>query len=504
MTPNCRPLPRHLDLSNITYQEKNSDLTGSTVTNRSTLVTPFDHAATQRLLRKLDIHLIPFLALLYLLCFLDRTNVGNARLVGLEEDLGMKGLDYNFSLSVFFPFYVIAEIPSNIMMKRLRPSIWLTTIIVSWGLIMICMGLVKNLSGLMVCRAFLGFAEGGLFPGVSYFITMWYRRHECGFRIALFFSAATAAGAFGGLISRGISEMDGFGNMAGWSWIFILEGLLSLVVGGLSHIFINDYPATAKFLSTYERDEVNRRLLDDDGLSDEFHIKFLYQALRDKKIWVMMFITIGIFTPMYSISLFLPTIITQFGYSANKSQLLTVPPYLAACLCTILGNYAADKFRQRGLFLLGFEVVAVIGFLMLVTNDMPHVQYLGFFFAASGIYPLVPLITTWTSNNIGGSLKRGVGIAMQVGFGNLGGVIAGFVYLSKDQPRFVTGHVILISSVSMSFVLTLSMTIFYRRENARRDAISATQNLTTESFNDELKLAERDKGDNALFFRYTV
>lgn len=93
---------------------------------------------------------------------------------------------------------------------------------------------------------------------------------------------------------------------------------------------------------------------------------------------------------------------------------------------------------------------------------------------------------------------------MQVGFGNLGGVIAGFVYLSKDQPRFVTGHVILISSVSMSFVLTLSMTIFYRRENARRDAISATQNLTTESFNDELKLAERDKGDNALFFRYTV
>ncbi|KHJ35977.1 putative high-affinity nicotinic acid transporter [Erysiphe necator] len=333
---------------------------------------------------------------------------------------------------------------------------------------------------------------------------MWYRRHECGFRIALFFSAATAAGAFGGLISRGISEMDGFGNMAGWSWIFILEGLLSLVVGGLSHIFINDYPATAKFLSTYERDEVNRRLLDDDGLSDEFHIKFLYQALRDKKIWVMMFITIGIFTPMYSISLFLPTIITQFGYSANKSQLLTVPPYLAACLCTILGNYAADKFRQRGLFLLGFEVVAVIGFLMLVTNDMPHVQYLGFFFAASGIYPLVPLITTWTSNNIGGSLKRGVGIAMQVGFGNLGGVIAGFVYLSKDQPRFVTGHVILISSVSMSFVLTLSMTIFYRRENARRDAISATQNLTTESFNDELKLAERDKGDNALFFRYTV
>lgn len=156
----------------------------------------------------------------------------------------MKGLDYNLALAVFFPSYVIAEIPSNILIKRLRPSIWLTIIIVSWGLIMICMGLVKNLKGLITCRIFLGIAEGGLFPGVSYFITMWYRRHECGFRIALFFSAATAASAFGGLIARGIAEMDGFGNIAGWSWIFILEGILTTIVGSLSYTFINDYPAT--------------------------------------------------------------------------------------------------------------------------------------------------------------------------------------------------------------------------------------------------------------------
>lgn len=134
-----------------------------------------------------------------------------------------------------------------------------------------------------------------------------------------------------------------------------------------------------------ERIEVQRRLLDDEGLSDEFHVKFLYQALRDMKIWVMMLITIGIFTPLYSISLFLPTIITQLGYSANKSQLLTVPPYLTACFFTIFGNYLADKTGQRGPFLLGFEVIAAIGFLMLLTSEMPHVQYAGFFFAASGM-----------------------------------------------------------------------------------------------------------------------
>lgn len=219
----------------------------------------FSEAETKKLLRKLDLHLIPFLALIYLrvcffpwrgpaddcrLCFLDRTNVGNARLAGLEKDLRMKGLDYNISLAIFFPFYVLAEIPSNMMLKRFRPSVWFTFIMVSWGLIMTCMGLVHNFQGLLACRAFLGLAEGGLFPGITFFITMWYRRTECGFRIALFFSAATAAGAFGGLLARGISEMDGRGGKPAWAWIFILEGLLTMVVGAFAYLAVNDYPST--------------------------------------------------------------------------------------------------------------------------------------------------------------------------------------------------------------------------------------------------------------------
>jgi MFS family permease len=178
------------------------------------------------------------------LCFLDRTNVGNARLVHMEDDLGMKGLDYNVALAILFPFYISAEIPSNILLKRFRPSVWLPLIMVFWSIIMIIMGFVQNYRGLLVLRAFLGFAEGGLFPGVSYYITMWYRRHECGFRLALFFSAATAAGAFGGLLARGLSAMDGIGGYSGWRWIFIIEGLLSLAIGSFSYRIIKDYPTT--------------------------------------------------------------------------------------------------------------------------------------------------------------------------------------------------------------------------------------------------------------------
>jgi MFS family permease len=156
----------------------------------------------------------------------------------------MKELDYSIALSILFPFYALAEIPSNMMMQRFHPSIWLTCIMVSWGLIMTCMGLVKDFKGLLVCRVFLGLAEGGLIPGVGYLITMWYRRNEVGFRMALFFSAATLAGAFGGLLARGISEMSGVGGRAGWSWIFILEGLLTLSIGSFSYWGVHGYPAT--------------------------------------------------------------------------------------------------------------------------------------------------------------------------------------------------------------------------------------------------------------------
>ncbi|TVY16389.1 putative transporter protein [Lachnellula arida] len=466
---------------------------------------PFDEAATKRLLRKLDLRLIPFLALIYLLCFLDRTNVGNARLFSLEKDLHMKGLDYNVALAIMFPFYVAAEIPSNMMMKRLRPSIWLTVIMVTWSTVMICMGFVRSYSGLLVARSFLGLCEGGLFPGVSYFITMWYKRHECGTRLAFFFSAATAAGAFGGLIARGIAQMNDVGGYAGWRWIFILEGLLTLVVGSFAYWVIQDYPSTAGFLNTKEKIEVERRLADDhDGLAVDFDMRYVYQALRDWKIWVMSVIAIGILTALYSISLFLPTIIKEMGYSNNAAQLLTVPVYIVACFCTLAGNYASDKARRRGIFVMGFEITAILGFVLLIATGKPHVQYAGTFFAASGIYCLVPMVIGWNGNNIGGSLKRGVGIAMQVGIGNLGGIIASFVYLTKDEPRFIRGHAILIALTSMSLVLSLFMTIYLGRENSRRDVLLLEQNKSLKNISHDEKLAQCQKGDDASFFRYTI
>ncbi|KAF8544935.1 major facilitator superfamily domain-containing protein [Trichophaea hybrida] len=465
----------------------------------------FDEKRTKALLRRLDWHLVPFLALLYLLSFLDRSNIGNARLAGLEEDLHMKGLDYNVALAVFFPWYVLAEVPSNLMMKRTSPSKWLCTIMVAWGICMTLMGLVTSYGGLLVARMALGIAEGGLFPGVTFYITLWYRRHECGLRMAIFFSAATLAGAFGGLLARGISEMKGIGGKPGWAWIFILEGLVTLIVAVIAYWAINDYPATAKFLSPVEKAEVERRLKEDRrSLADEYHIKYFFDAVKDWKIYVHMLITIGIFTPLYSISLFLPTIVKNMGYTNEKSQLMTVPPYVAACICTIGAGYLADRQKKRGIYMICCCIVAIVGFAMLISSHKPHIQYAGVFFAACGVYPNVPMGVAWNGNNIGGSTKRAVGIAMHVGFGNLGGVLAAFSYRSTDAPRYFTGHGLLMCTLTMSCCLSIFMRYYLKKENARRDQLMVAQGYTLESYTEEMKEAEREKGDNATFFRYTI
>lgn len=164
------------------------------------------------------------LALLYLLSFLDRGNIGNAKIEGLQEDLGLTNDQYNWCLTCFFFTYAAFEVPSNLILKRLRPSVWLPAIMVAWGVVMTLMGVVQNYAGLMSARIFLGVTEAGLFPGVAYYLTNWYKREEIQLRQAMFFSAASVAGAFSGLLAFGIGKMDGVGGYEGWRWIFILEG----------------------------------------------------------------------------------------------------------------------------------------------------------------------------------------------------------------------------------------------------------------------------------------
>ncbi|KAF3929739.1 hypothetical protein AA313_de0210315 [Arthrobotrys entomopaga] len=375
----------------------------------------------RQLVRKLDWRLLPWLCLLYLASFLDRTNIGNAKIIGLQTDLHITGGQYNAALSLFFVSYAIFEPISNILLKRLTPRVWFTIIMVFWGISMTLMGFIKSWSGLMAARWWLGFWEAGLFPGVNYYLSCWYKRSEIGLRIAIFVSAAAVSGSFGGLLATAIGKMDGIGGLNGWAWIFILEGIITTLIGLVSYFVLVDFPDEAHFLSEDERLRVLRRLRNDKQASatrETFQLKYAWQSLVDWKTYVGMFVFMGATGAIYAFSLFLPTIILNLGYKSTEAQLLTVPVYAVACLFTIFVGYLGDRIRQRGILNILSASIAVGGYAILIGSRNYKLSYAATYLGAMGVYPCVANTITWISNNTEGVYKRGFVLGLIIGWGS--------------------------------------------------------------------------------------
>ncbi|EQB49751.1 putative transporter [Colletotrichum aenigma] len=434
------------------------------------------------LLRKLDAKLLPAVGILYLLSFLDRSNVGNARIEGLTDDLHMTGNEYLTGLTLYFIGYVLFEIPCNIILKRTTPRFWLPTLTIAWGVVATLMGICTNMAGFFVARFFLGVTESGLFPGVVFYFSMWYRRRERQYRISLFFSAASLAGAFGGILAWGIGHMKGIVWANGWRWIFILEGIATVVIAVAAYWFIQNYPDTAQFVSDKERRFIRARLAaDSDATHDErFTWAYVLDALKDPKCWLygLGFHTMSL--PLYTFSLFLPTIIKNLGYTAAKAQLLTIPPYALAFATTLTVAIYSERTGRRAFFIMGSSAFAAIGYIILLANTdpagKPGVSYLGTFFAAGGIYPATALVLSWPAINVSGQTKRAVGNAMQITIGNLGAVMGTQLYRSNDGPRYIVGHSLALAYLIANIAVCAVLYFVLKGENKRREAIAEEVN----------------------------
>ncbi|KAH6671026.1 MFS nicotinic acid transporter-like protein [Halenospora varia] len=456
----------------------------------------------RKLLWKLDLTLIPWLCILYLLAFLDRTNIGNAKIDGLQKDLHqMSAGRYNATLSIFFVSYSVFEPLTNVLLKKLRPSIFIPIIMVAWGLCMTFMGFVENWSGLMAARWFLGLAEAGLFPGINYYLSCWYKRSEFGVRAAIFFSAAAVSGSFGGLLAAAITKMKGVGGKPGWAWIFILEGLATVIFGFASLWFVHDFPDEATFLSDQDRARVIRRLKMDQQSSaehEEFKKEYLWAALKDYKMWLGMVIYMGCDMPLYAFSLFLPSIINQMGYSSTRAQLLSVPPYAAAAILTVTIGFIADRTRQRGLCNICVSMLGIAGFAMLLGSQTPGVKYAGTFLGALGIYPCISNTISWTSNNIEGVYKRGIVLGFVIGWGNLNGIVSSNIY--RDPPKYVPGHATVMAYMIVCLLGgSIALHLLLRRENSLRRAGKRDHWVEGMSYQETEKL-----GDKRPDFMYTL
>lgn len=256
----------------------------------------------RRLVRKLDLYIVPLIMGLYLFSFLDRVNIGNARLYGLEADLGLSPTQFQVAVSILFVTYLTLEVPSNLVLKLFTPRRWIAFIAISWGLVATLSGLVQSYAGLLACRLLLGALEAGLFPGLNVYLTFFYCKHELALRVGYLFVSAAIAGGLGGLLAYGIGQMDGLRGMSGWRWIFIIEGIPSFILGIVTYFALPNDLASAYFLTEDEKSLLEARLRRQYGDTDssrQFNRRDMMKAFTDWKVWAFSVAQFGVDTMLY-------------------------------------------------------------------------------------------------------------------------------------------------------------------------------------------------------------
>ncbi|KMU86307.1 MFS transporter [Coccidioides immitis H538.4] len=441
----------------------------------------FDENRVKSLLRRVDVRLMPPLAILYLVAFIDRSNIGNARLQGLEKDLNLSPQQYAWCLTIFFFPYALFEVPSNIMLKLLRPSIWLTIIVFGWGIIMTVMGLCQNYSALLACRFFLGVFEAGLFPGCTFITTAWYKRFEVQYRVALFYSAASLSGAFSGLLAFAIGNMTGVRGYSGWRWLFILEGIATCVVASICYFFIPDSPGSAKWLSPEEARFLELRLQfdgHDKGYKEGgFEWKYLIQGFTDAKVYIG----------------------TRCQRSTSHHSPSTLWLYhLRPQLSPVRSLQAPRRLHHRPMRM---TMIGLIIGMAVDPTKLPGVIYFALFLVAGGIFSGIPTTVAWTSNNLAGQWKRAVGMALQFTLGNLvGGTVGSNIFLVKEKPKYMTAYSVLFSVTACAFLSGWALLFCIRRWNAQKAALVEQ----AEREGRDLDAERKDLGDKNPYFKYTL
>ncbi|KAJ5535019.1 hypothetical protein N7527_001273 [Penicillium freii] len=431
---------------------------------------------TRKVLWKLDIHILPILALLFLMSFLDRTNVGNAKIIGLEADLSITDHQYDIGLAVFYLTYICSELPSNLVLKKASPKIWLPFLTAIWGIITMCLGFVQNFAGFVAVRALLGIAEGGLLPGMVLYLSSFYRRGDLALRIGLFYTAASLSGAFGGLLARGLAEIGPRGGIEGWRWILIIEGLLTFLCGVFSFFVLPNSLESASFLTSEEKEFGGKRLmLDSPGSlegsltsqTESFKWSEVRRGVLDLQVWLSASAYFAILSGLYSFGLFLPTIIKNLGFAKddNEVQLWSVIPYAVAAVVTVVVAIVSDRLRLRGVVMLFTLPIAIIGYAAVANIDSPRVQYGMTFLMATGQYASVPCILVWLSNNSAGHYKRATTSALQLAIANAGGFVSTFNYPSRDKPLFHRGHTIILGLLVFAWFMILLNVLYCAKIN---------------------------------------
>ncbi|KAM0517412.1 hypothetical protein ACHAPE_004943 [Trichoderma viride] len=400
-----------------------------------------------------------------------------------------------------------------ILSKLKRPSWYMGGIVIIWGTIMTLTGIVQNYAGLLVIRFMLGIFEAGFLPGAILIISNWYLPNETQVRIAILYTSAATGGGFSGLLAFSIVKMDGLAGLEGWRWIFIIEGIVTVLVGVMCAFLLCDSPALstqwleADEIRYLELRQVSRRVHTPGDYKDNcshFNWGLFKDILFDYKIWCLLFTSWSNAVPNYAMKFTMPSILQGMGYKAANAQLMTIPPYAVGAISAYVFAIFADKYSWRYPFIIGPQCCLVTAFIILFAKssdiqDNIALCYFAVCLACFGMYPILPGVNAWNVANTPDPAKRSISIGLLVCVGNIGGLIGSYIYLEKEAPRYTTGY-----GTSLAFglagIVSASLLEFLLRRSNKNKAQISEEELRERYTDEELQ----QLGERSPSFRWAL
>ncbi|KAG8991546.1 hypothetical protein FRB94_003816 [Tulasnella sp. JGI-2019a] len=455
--------------------DPNSTSPSSALTSKAaSAIVSSDEAIMKRARRKVDLFVLPLTILLYFLSFLDRSNIGNAKVAGFQKDVKLTNHEYSVGLTIFYVSYILIDIPSNLVTKKLGPNRHLPTLAFLWGLITIFQGTIKNYGGFVGARFCLGLIEGGLSPGVIFYLSSFYRREDMQLRMSLLYCATALAGGFSGLLAAAIQQMDGTLGHRGWQWIFYIEGGATMLLAIFIFLVMPASPATFKWFTPDENAAYNKALHGSWVEEDvgPINVRQGLSAFMDPQALFLAVITFTNGCMLAGLGYFSGPVIQNLGYSNTKTQLLTVPPFAVAAVVSITVAFLSDKYQQRGYAAASMSLCAVIGYAIFYTSTNKHTLYGSIFLQVIGVYATAPAIAAWITNNTWPHYKRGTMIGLGLMTTSCGSILS--TWLFDDPPRYHKGTSINLALACAMCVCPLVTRFYYDRQNQTKAAIRAS------------------------------
>ncbi|RKT13872.1 sugar phosphate permease [Paraburkholderia sp. RAU2J] len=430
-----------------------------------------DQLAQSALTRLLIRKLMPLLVVVYVISFLDRTNIALARHT-MSIDLGLSAAAYGLGAGLFFLTYAMLEIPSNLVMNKVGARLWITRIMVTWGVLSIGMAFVRGETSFYVMRLLLGAAEAGLFPGVMLYLTYWFTREERALATGYFLIGVCVANIVGGPLGGALLELDGMLGLRGWQWLFVIEGLPAVLLAIVVWKMLPDKPLEASWLSPAQAAEIEARLAAerDAQAGDGRASHSLRHALGDPQVWLAILVYFCHQLTIYTTIFFLPGVIGASGhFSPLMVGTLSATPWIAAAIgAAALPRFASTSARSR-LLLVGGLIVMALG-LLIAAHSRPAIGLLGMCLAAFMFFVVQSIIFTFPSSRLSGAALAG-GLALVNSCGLLGGFVGPTVMGLIEQSTGSATNGLIVLAVALIIAAVGSLRLRHGDEDRRARAV---------------------------------